>query len=149
MNQQQQQLAQQVANTGVNINRVDDSTIQLNIQSEVLFDTNQANIKANFYPTLNQIGQTLAQYPNTIIHVYGFTDGSGAPAHNQALSEKRASNTAQYLINQGVASHRFVVYGLGERYATAENNPQDRRVEIYIRAVDANNPQQASQPIYQ
>lgn len=109
MDRQQQQLQQQVANSGVQVNRVNESTIQLNIQSEVLFDTDQSVIKPNFYQPLGSIAQTLQQYPETIVHVYGFTDGSGSPQHNMQLSQRRAQSVAQYLSQQGISSQRFVV----------------------------------------
>ena len=147
-NQQIGQLQQQVANSGVQVNRVNESTIQLNIQSEVLFDTDQSVIKPNFYQPLGSIAQTLQQYPETIVHVYGFTDGSGSPQHNMQLSQRRAQSVAQYLSQQGINSQRFVVQGYGEQYATAEKNPQDRRVAIYIKAIDQANPQAAYQPVF-
>ena len=130
------------------VNRVNESTIQLNIQSEVLFDTDQSVIKPNFYQPLGSIAQTLQQYPETIVHVYGFTDGSGSPQHNMQLSQRRAQSVAQYLSQQGINSQRFVVQGYGEQYATAEKNPQDRRVAIYIKAIDQANPQAAYTPVF-
>ncbi|MDO5091141.1 MAG: OmpA family protein [Cardiobacteriaceae bacterium] len=148
MDNQQRQLQQQMAGSGVQVQRVDEATIQLNIQSEILFDLDQAVVKPAFYPALNSIAQTLQQYPNTIVHVYGFTDGSGSPQHNQNLSQRRAQSAAQYLASQGVAQNRFVIQGYGERFATAERNPQDRRVAIFIKAIDQNNPNAAYTPMY-
>lgn len=148
MDSQQQALAQQVAGQNVGVSRVDESTIQLNIQSEVLFDVNRADIKAGFHPTLMQIANVLRQYPDTVVHVYGFTDGSGNDAHNQRLSEQRANAAAQFLVQQGVSAQRFVVRGYGEQFARAQNNAADRRVEVFIRAINQQNPQAAYQPIY-
>lgn len=148
MDRQQQQLQQQVAGSGVQVQRVNDSTIELNIQSEVLFGVDQATVKPNFYQPLSAIAQTLKQYPNTIVHVYGFTDGSGTPQHNLQLSQQRAQNVAQFLANQGITGQRFIIKGYGEQYASAENNPQDRRVSIFIKAIDQNNPQEAYTPLY-
>ncbi|UJF24865.1 OmpA family protein [Suttonella sp. R2A3] len=148
MDRQEQQLQQQMQGSGVGVNRVDQGTLQLNIPSEVLFGVDQSQITQAFYPTLNQIAQTLQQYPNTIVHVYGFTDGSGSEQHNLQLSQKRAQNAAQYLVAQGVNSQRFVVQGYGERFATAQNNPQERRVEVFIKAIDEANPQAAYSPVY-
>lgn len=148
MDNQQQQIQQQVAGTGIDVNRVDQGTLQLNIPSEVLFAVNQSSINPQFYHSLNAIAQTLQQYPNTIVHVYGFTDGSGADHYNMRLSQERAQNAAQYLVQQGVNPQRFVVRGYGEQFATAENNPRDRRVEVFIRAIDQANPQAAYQLVY-
>ena len=127
MDRQQEQLQQQVANSGVQVQRVNESTIQLNIQSEVLFDVDKAVIKPNFYQPLGSIAQTLQQYPETVVHVYGFTDGSGSPQHNMQLSQRRAQSVAQYLAQQGINS---------------------QRVAIYIKAIDQANPQAAYTPVF-
>ncbi|MBV7434144.1 OmpA family protein [Cardiobacteriaceae bacterium TAE3-ERU3] len=148
MDQQQNQLQQQMQGTGVDVNRVDQGTLQLNIPDSVLFATNQSQLNQQAYNTLSQIAQTLQQYPNTIVHVYGFTDGSGTDQYNLQLSQQRAQNAAQYLIQRGVNPQRLVVQGYGERFATSQNNPSDRRVEIFIRAVDERNPQAAYTPVY-
>lgn len=148
MDQQQQQLQQQMQGTGVDVNRVNDSTLQLNIPNSVLFGVDQSQLSNQAFATLSQIAQTLRQYPNTIVHVYGFTDGSGSPQHNLRLSEQRANNAAQYLIQQGINPQRLVVRGYGEQFATSQNNPQERRVEIFIKAVDQSNPQAAYTPVY-
>lgn len=147
MNQQQQQLAQQVSDAGVQVNRVDEATIQLNIQSEILFDFDRAEIKPAMYPTLDRIAQVLMQYPNTVVHIYGFTDASGNEIYNENLSEQRAWAAANYLMARGITQDRLLPFGRGERYARGARNPADRRVEIYIRAVDANNPNAAYQPV--
>lgn len=148
MDRQQRQLEQQMQGSGVSVARVDEQTLKLNIPNEVLFATNQSQITPNFYPILNRLAETLTQYPNTIIHVYGFTDGSGSPSYNQQLSQTRASNTAQYLQAQNIPLKRFVVQGYGERFARAETNPNDRRVEILIKALRSENPQAAYQLVY-
>lgn len=148
MDQQQSQLQQQMQGTGVDVNRVDQSTVQLNIPDSVLFAVNQSQLNQQAYATLNQIAQTLKQYPNTVVHVYGFTDGSGSDQYNLQLSQQRAQNAAQYLVQQGVNAQRLVVRGYGEQFASGQNNPSDRRVEIFIRAVEENNPQAAFTPVY-
>lgn len=153
MDQQQQQLQQQMQGTGVNVTRVDEATLQLNIPGDVLFATNQFQIQPSFYNTLNSVAQTMNQYPQTVVHVYGYTDSVGDAAYNQGLSEKRANSAAQYLVNQGVNAQRIVVRGYGENYPRASNDSpsgrqQNRRVEIFIKAINEANPQAAYQTVY-
>lgn len=153
MNRQQEQLQQQLQGTGVNVSRVNESTLQLNIPGDVLFATNQYQIQPNFYPTLNTVAQTLNQYPQTIVHVYGYTDNTGNANYNLGLSERRANSAAQYLVTQGVNPQRIVVRGFGENYprasnATVQGRQQNRRVEIFIKAIDENNPNAAYQSMY-
>lgn len=153
MDRQQAQLQQQMRGTGVNISRVDEGTLQLNIPGDVLFATNQYQIQPNFYQTLDQVAQTMNQYPQTIVHVYGYTDSIGDAGYNQGLSERRANAAAQYLASRGVNPQRLVVRGYGESFPRADNRyeqgrAQNRRVEIFIKAIDQANPQAAYQPVH-
>lgn len=153
MDQQQRQLQQQMQGTGVNVTRVNESTLQLNIPGDVLFATNQYQIQPNFYQTLNSVAQTMNQYPQTVVHVYGYTDNVGNANYNQGLSERRANSAAQYLSSQGVNPQRIVVRGYGENYPRASNanangRQQNRRVEIFIKAISEHNPQAAYQTVY-
>lgn len=152
MDRQQQQLQRQMANTGVNVSRVDEGTLQLNVPGDLLFATDKYQITPASYGTLNQIAATMNQYPQTIVHVYGHTDSQGADDYNMGLSQRRANAAAQYLVSQGVNPNRIVVQGYGESRpratnATAAGRQQNRRVEIYIKAINENNPQAAYQPI--
>lgn len=153
MDQQQRQLQQQMQGTGVNVTRVNEGTLQLNIPGDVLFATNQYQIQPNFYQTLNSVAQTMNQYPQTVVHVYGYTDNVGNANYNQGLSERRANSAAQYLSSQGVNPQRIVVRGYGENYPRASNanasgRQQNRRVEIFIKAISEHNPQAAYQTVY-
>lgn len=153
MDRQQAQLQQQMQGTGVSVSRVDQSTLQLNIPGDVLFATDQYQIKPGFYRTLNAVAQTMNQYPQTIVHVYGYTDSVGSASYNQGLSQRRANAAAQYLGAQGVNSQRMVITGFGESHpratnANAEGRAQNRRVEVFIKAISQENPQAAYQSVY-
>ena len=152
MDRQQQQLQRQMANTGVNVSRVNEETLQLNVPGDLLFATNKHQITPASYSTLNQIAATMNQYPQTIVHVYGHTDSVGADDYNMGLSQRRANAATQYLIQQGVNPNRIVTQGYGESRPRADNSTeagrqQNRRVEIYIKAINENNPNAAYQPI--
>lgn len=147
MDEQQKALQQELRGSGVGVKRVGEDALKLDIPSKVLFALNQSAITPQFYPVLNRIAKTLKRFPKTAVHVYGFTDGSGTPQYNLQLSKARANNAAQYLIDQGVNPQRFVVRGFGSRFATAQIDPQERRVEIILRAIREENPQAAFQPL--
>lgn len=153
MDRQQAQLQRQMQGTGVSVSRVNESTLQLNIPGDVLFATNQYRIKPGFYRTLNAVAQTMNQYPQTIVHVYGYTDTVGTAAYNQGLSERRANAAARYLSTQGVNTQRMVIRGFGESHpratnGNAEGRAQNRRVEVFIKAISQENPEAAYQPVY-
>jgi outer membrane protein OmpA-like peptidoglycan-associated protein len=136
MDAQEKKLRAQTAGTGVDVVRQGDDLL-LRMPSGITFATNQSSIQPQFYSTLNQVGQTLKEYPKTMIDVMGHTDSDGPEAYNQTLSEQRARSVADYLTAQGVQPVRLATRGYGEMQPIASNETpegkaQNRRVEIKI-----------------
>jgi outer membrane protein OmpA-like peptidoglycan-associated protein len=136
MDRQEQALRQDLAGTGVDVKRQGD-VIVLNMPGNITFATDSAQISSQFYPTLNEIGQTLRNYPQTTVQVVGHTDNTGSSDYNVDLSLRRANSVVQYLQSQGVTPQRVAAYGAGEAQPIATNaTPQgrqaNRRVEITI-----------------
>ena len=105
--------------------------------ANVTFDTDQFMLKPEFRPTLDKISANLNQYPNSLIDVYGHTDSTGTPGHNQILSENRARTVGDYLTTQGVSATRIRTQGFAATLpiadnATLEGRAKNRRVEIKI-----------------
>jgi outer membrane protein OmpA-like peptidoglycan-associated protein len=139
MDDQQKELEQEMAQTGVGVVR-DGDTIRLNMPSDITFAVNQDTVQPGFYDTLSKVASTLGKYPKTTIDVIGHADSTGEDAYNQALSERRAGAVANYLIAQGVMSARIYSFGRGETQPIASNateagRAQNRRVEILLRPV--------------
>jgi outer membrane protein OmpA-like peptidoglycan-associated protein len=134
------QLKEQTAGTGVEVEEVgDQDAILVRLPDGVTFATGSAAINPGFLDTLNSVAESLIQYPNSLIDVYGFTDTTGSTATNQRLSEQRAQAVADYIAARGVARSRLATKGYGETYEylrvkTADNvnEPLNRRVEIKI-----------------
>ncbi|MGN6549632.1 MAG: OmpA family protein [Pararhizobium sp.] len=136
MDRQESELRAQLQGTGVSVTREGDRII-LNMPSNITFDTDQAAVKSAFYPTLNSVVLVLRKFNRTLVDVYGFTDSTGSPGHNQELSQRRAESVADYLTSQGLDPQRFAVQGYGESQPVASNateagRAQNRRVEIQI-----------------
>lgn len=141
MDKQEQELRQI---EGVEVTRPSEGEISVRLTNDILFDYNSAALRGASQSTLNELARNFRQYPDNRIIVEGHTDSTGSDAYNQRLSEQRASNVADYLIDQGVAAGSITVYGFGEMRPKASNDTpegrqQNRRVEIHIQA-----PQQAS-----
>lgn len=137
MDRQQAELRRQTQGTGIEVVRNGDNII-LQMPGDVLFATDSDVISGQFFGPLNAISQTINQYPATYVDVVGHADASGPDAYNQALSERRASSAASYLISQGVIRERLFVAGRGESQprasnATPEGRSQNRRVEVVLR----------------
>ena len=136
MDRQETLLRQRLEATGVSVTRVNDRIV-LNMPSNITFETDSAELRSQFYDVLNSVSQVLEEYEKTIVNVTGHTDSTGAESYNQALSEKRARNVAQYLISQGVNPTRVAAEGMGESQPIASNQTTqgrqaNRRVEITL-----------------
>lgn len=136
LEQQERELRQKTAGTGIDVVRDGDSLV-LNMPSEVTFDVDSSAVKPQFRTTLNDVASTLVQYESTYIDVYGHTDSTGSDAYNQTLSERRAQSVSSYLSTRGVQPARLATQGFGESQPVASNTTEDgraqnRRVEIRI-----------------
>ena len=136
MDRQESELRNQLQGTGVSVTRNGDQII-LNMPSAITFDTDQDQVKSQFYSTLNSVAIVLRKFNQTLVDVYGFTDSTGSASYNQGLSQRRASSVASYLGSQGIDPRRFAVIGLGASQpvatnATSDGRAQNRRVEIQI-----------------
>ena len=139
MDNQEAKLRQRLENSGVSVTRVGDSIV-LNMPSKITFATDQADVKPQFYDTLNSVALVLQEYDQTEIAVVGHTDADGSDDYNYNLSRQRAASVARYLSSQQLAGDRFSVEGRGEREPIATNasfsgKQKNRRVEITIQAL--------------
>lgn len=136
MDRQEAELRAQLQGTGVSVTR-DGDYIILNMPSNVTFDTDQDQVRSQFYPTLNSVALVLERFDRTLVDVNGHTDSTGSAAYNQGLSERRALSVANYLTAQGIDPRRLAVNGFGASRPLATNDTpqgrqQNRRVEIYL-----------------
>ncbi len=143
MDKQQQALEEQLAaeqrSHQIELERVREDTIKLNLSSEVSFDYDSAALKPSFYPSLDKIASVISQHDQTSIEIVGHTDSRGSEAYNQRLSEQRAESVANYLIQRGVSSSRITTSGRGELEPRGTNSTEagrqlNRRVEIFLRS---------------
>jgi outer membrane protein OmpA-like peptidoglycan-associated protein len=138
MDQQIKELKEQTAGSGVDVTETDGGqAILVNLPDGVTFDVGSSTLKPTFRDTLDKIAESMKQYPNSLIDVYGHTDSTGSDAFNQTLSESRARTVAGYLSSRGVSAARIRSQGFGETMPVGDNNTaegrqKNRRVEIKI-----------------
>ncbi|HHJ14456.1 MAG TPA: OmpA family protein [Gammaproteobacteria bacterium] len=134
------ELAEEQRRNELEIQRLQDESLKIDVSSEVSFDFNSASLKPAFLPTLDKVAGILSRYPRTTVTIVGHTDNIGSEAYNQALSERRARSVMNYLVDHGVSSSRLRAVGRGETQPRASNDTAagrqlNRRVEILIRPV--------------
>lgn len=139
MDQQERNLRERLAGSGVGVTRVSQDRILLNFPADLTFDFDRDSVKSQFVPTLRDVAGVLRDYPQTTIDVLGHADSVGSDAYNQDLSERRAMNVSSVLIQSGVIRQRIIVTGYGESQPIADNSTdsgraRNRRVEVMISA---------------
>jgi outer membrane protein OmpA-like peptidoglycan-associated protein len=103
----------------------------------VLFGTDLARLNSDGMRTASKLGDVLQQNPQRTVLVEGFADSTGSSAHNQELSERRATAVQTALLEMGISRDRIAVRGYGEAFPIAANTTEqtrqlNRRVEIVI-----------------
>jgi len=134
------QLSRERAAEEIQISRLADNTLKLDLSSEVSFDIDSSRINRGFYASLNKVASVLSDYPQTAVHIIGHTDSSGSDSYNQQLSVQRASSVKNYLTRQGVTEPRTRTDGRGESSpiatnATPDGRSRNRRVEIFLKPI--------------
>ncbi|HEF4758386.1 TPA: OmpA family protein [Pseudomonas putida] len=109
----------------------------ITLSNDVFFGFNQSDLTPTAQSELDAIMGKLLDADVVSIKVVGHTDSVGADAYNQALSERRASSVAQYLLSQGVAPNKLTSEGKGETQPVADNETEEgraknRRVELHL-----------------
>jgi outer membrane protein OmpA-like peptidoglycan-associated protein len=107
-----------------------------NIDLDIQFDYNSADISTASMPSVQALGQALSN-PNlkgSTFVVAGHTDAIGGEAFNQGLSERRADTIKNYLVSKfGIAGSDLVTVGYGKDKPKDPNAPMDpvnRRVQV-------------------
>jgi outer membrane protein OmpA-like peptidoglycan-associated protein len=124
---------------------VTETEIRIALSADVLFDFDRSDIKPEAESSLRNVATILKAKPAARVSIEGHTDGKGADAYNQTLSEARATSVKQWLVtNAQVDGANITTRGWGEAKPIAENSTPDgtddpegraknRRVEIVVR----------------
>ncbi len=111
---------------------------KLEIQETIQFMKSTAQIHIDSHPLLDEMAQVLKEHPEIKqVRVEGYTDDTGNPKADLALSEARAKAVMDYLIRKKVDRARLSSEGLGSSKpvadnATVEGRIKNRRVEFVI-----------------
>ncbi|MBS1820524.1 MAG: OmpA family protein [Acidobacteria bacterium] len=101
------------------------------------FDTGKATLQSTSEEQLNNIAAILKAYPSVHLKLGGYTDNTGDPAANMALSTARAKNVMDALVAKGIDASRLASEGYGDQYpvgdnATEEGRQQNRRIALRV-----------------
>ena len=122
--------------------RATDTEIQIQLDSDVLFDFDKADLRREAVPSLGKVVTVMQSYPAYLCTIGGHTDGKGEKQYNQKLSERRADSVKTWLVAHG-AANPITARGFGDTKPVAPNKKpngsddpegrqKNRRVEITL-----------------
>jgi outer membrane protein OmpA-like peptidoglycan-associated protein len=132
------ELQQALDHNDLLVERINDTTLKVNLSTDGMFDFGSAEIRPDAAPALQKLADIMIHHDNMIVQAVGHTDSSGSAENNLYLSELRAKVVADYLIGLGLPEERTRSEGRGDRdtrleEATGDQPELKRRVEIYLR----------------
>jgi len=104
--------------------------------NKIYFDFNKSDIRPDAAKELNKVIRVMTNtYPEMVIRLEAHTDPVGSNAYNDALSERRAKSTYDYLLANGIDSNRILSYqGFGKRKTingcTGKKDCSDEELEL-------------------
>lgn len=139
LDKKEKRLREELAGTGVDVDRNKDGSINL-VMPSVTFATNSSTIQPRFQTALNDVARVLREDGTAnklALVIHGHTDNTGTDAINNPLSQNRANSVMSYLSSQGISSSRMTARGYGSSSPIASNDTaagreQNRRVEITV-----------------
>jgi outer membrane protein OmpA-like peptidoglycan-associated protein len=107
-----------------------------NIDLEITFDYNSANISTKSVASVQALGRALTSpdLKGSTFVVAGHTDAAGGEGYNQDLSERRADSIKRYLVEKySISATDLVTVGYGKSKLKDPNQPMaevNRRVQV-------------------
>jgi OmpA-OmpF porin, OOP family len=103
----------------------------------IYFDFDKTTLKKESYTELNKVVDFLKQNNTVEVEIAGHTDSKGSDEYNNNLSQGRSQAVVDYIISQGIESHRLTPHGYGESKPIDTNDTPDgqannRRVEFTV-----------------
>ena len=80
----------------------------------IYFDLDKSNIRTEAALDLEKILAVLNDYPSMKLDIRSHTDSRASHQYNEALSDRRAKSTVQWLVKNGIAPNRLTGRGYGE-----------------------------------
>lgn len=84
------------------------------MQIRVLFANDSDEINPVFRKQISDMASFLKEYPSTSIELQGYASKTGTSQHNFELSQRRAENVRNLLINFGITPERLRIVGFGD-----------------------------------
>jgi len=115
------------------------SYVKIMFRDRMMFATASSNLQSRAKSKVRKVGQVLANYPQTVVGVAGYTDNSGSYAYNQGLSQRRAATVGRMLSINSRAKTKGCSYNKPiAPNNSSKNKALNRRVEVYLYSSQSN-----------
>jgi outer membrane protein OmpA-like peptidoglycan-associated protein len=104
---------------------LDKIVVNYNRVLHVYFETNSAVPKS--LDDIQYLGLLMKSSPTLKLAINGYTDNTGVPEYNIALSKRRCETVKKYLVDSGIDSSRIITNGYGAENPIADNNTREGR----------------------
>ncbi len=107
--------------------------VKIMFRDRMMFASNSSTLQSRAKAKVKKVGVLLANYPQTVVGVAGFTDNDGSFEYNQKLSQKRANTVGNLLavngrpLTKGCSYDKAIVAN-----TSSKNKALNRRVEVYL-----------------
>ena len=108
------------------------------LKIEIKFPSNVSDLPPSVSTFLDEYANMLKSNSYLSIEVGGHTDSKGTQSYNLTLSDQRAKNVYDYLVNQGVDTSQLSYKGYGETDLKNKKdglNAENRRIEFNIKKI--------------
>nr|WP_315202379.1 OmpA family protein [uncultured Flavobacterium sp.] len=91
----------------------------------IYFDYNMWYIRKESKKILNRVVELMKKYPEMVVEIGSHTDNRGTVKFNTTLSQNRADETRDYILEQGISKNRIQAKGYGESVPIVKCIPED------------------------
>jgi outer membrane protein OmpA-like peptidoglycan-associated protein/opacity protein-like surface antigen len=126
-------------------NPLDPSDDLMLFEVYIQFDYDTTVIKPEYFAELDHAVRALSRNPQATAVIEGHADRRtrSSEKYNQDLSERRAEAVKSYMVGKGLGADKLSALGYGYSRPKVQpdlvnGNPENRRVEIYIRGAGTN-----------
>ena len=114
-----------------------DREIDYEIADHVLFRNDSAELTDHAESVIAALASEVRDHRGAAIVIDGYTDTTGTPEHNLALSRERAESVASAMMHEGVNDRRIETHGFGETHLAVPTSdqvsePRNRRVVVRL-----------------
>ncbi len=107
------------------------------------FGYDNSNVQSGDKGELDKLADLMKRNPHISVKISAFADSKGSEAYNLNLTQRRANQSKNYIVNKGISQERIEAIGYGEKKPIAPNtmpdgndNPKgrakNRRAEIQL-----------------